>query len=119
MEALYRVACTYGTDPATGLVCDRIARNGQVLQRSARLWPQTEALKAHVVMTRLGLAPAGAIADVVRNLGARFLTDQPAGAWIDQLNAAGDAAADKIPTSSFYHVFMAYGELWRSAGPQA
>ena len=116
MAALYRVACRHGSDPVTGLVWDRIGRDGRVLQRSTRLWPQTEALKAHVVMTRLGLARQGVIAEVVRNLGARFLSDRPAGAWIDQFSAAGDAAVDKIPTSSFYHVFMAYGELQRSAG---
>ena len=119
MEALYRVACAHGCDPATGLVCDRIGRGGQVLQNSTRLWPQTEALKAHVVMARRALAHEGAIADVVRNLGMRFFTDDPAGGWIDQLSAAGDAAVDKIPTSSFYHIFMAYGELQRSAGSWA
>ncbi len=118
MGALYRAACVYGSDPETSLVWDRTTRDGRVVQRSLRLWPQTEALKAHAVMVRRGAADPAVIAKVVRNLGERFFSACPPGAWTDQLDAAGDPAVDKIPTSSFYHVFMAYAELNRLAGAQ-
>ncbi len=119
IEALYGGACAHGVDPATAMVWDRTSRGGQVLQRSTRLWPQTESLKAHAVMvTRRGVG-ATAIPKVVQNLGAHFLSGCPEGAWIDQLDAAGAPTADKIPTSSFYHLFMAFGELERLAKAQA
>ncbi len=84
-------------------------------QRSTRPWPQTESLKAHAVMARRGGDGAALIPLVVRNIGTRFLSGDPAGAWIDQLNAAGTPASDKIPTSSFYHLLMSYAELSRLA----
>ena len=118
MTALYTSANARGVDPATGLVWDGVARDGRVRQRASRLWPQTEALKAHVAMTRLGEAKSGAIPAIVRNLGERFFSACPPGAWNDQLDAPGEPGAARIPTSSFYHVFMAYAEL-RSLEPQA
>ncbi len=121
IDALYRFARAHGTDPQTAVVWDVVGRDGTVKQGSARLWPQTEALKAHIVMHRRD--PHGdagrLIPQVVRNFGGRFFRGCPPGAWMDQLDAAGDPAADKIPTSSLYHVFMSYAELDRLAADMA
>ena len=98
-----------------------------------RLWPQTEALKAHAVMARrhrdsLAGAPGSHIPSscaldaeasdalalvvaTVRNIGACFLADCPQGTWTDQLDAFGAPVSQAIPASSFYHVFMGYAEL--------
>jgi len=116
LDRLYRFAREYGTDPHTALVWDAVGRDGAVRQRSTRLWPQTEALKAHAVMARRGGDGAALIPLVVRNLGTRFLAGCPTGAWIDQLDATGKPASDKIPTSSFYHLFTGYAELAKLAG---
>jgi mannose/cellobiose epimerase-like protein (N-acyl-D-glucosamine 2-epimerase family) len=99
----------------TGLVWDVVGRNGDARRRSTRLWPQTEALKAHAVMTRRGAGGAERIPLVVGNLLNQFFRDCPAGAWNDQFDAEGRPTADKIPTSSFYHVMMGYAELDRLA----
>ena len=115
VDRLYGFAHAFGTDPASGLVWDVVGRDGGVRARSVRLWPQTEALKAHVVMVGRGAALAGVIAEVVRNLGRVFLADCPDGTWIDRFDAAGQAAVGQIPTSSFYHVMMGYAELTRLA----
>ena len=109
---LYDFALRHGVDPATGLVWDAVGRDGAPRLRSFRLWPQTEALKAHVALARRGDADALArVAPTVRAIGARFLQGCVPGAWTDQLDAAGAPASRAIPTSSFYHVFMAYAEL--------
>jgi mannose-6-phosphate isomerase len=112
---LYDFAQRHGCDPATGLVWDIVGRNGQVRARSTRLWPQTEAVKAHCVMAGRGggASPAAEarIAGLVDHLLTRFLADCPHGAWRDRFDAAGQPLGDGIPTSSFYHVFMAYAEL--------
>ena len=117
IDALYRSARRHGTDLRTGLVWDVVGRDGSAKQRSTRLWPQTEALKAHIAMHRRNPSAdaAGLIPQVVRNLGGRFFRGCPAGAWVDQFDDSGVATADKIPTSSLYHVFMGFAELDRLA----
>jgi mannose-6-phosphate isomerase len=111
INRLYEFACRHGVDPQTALVWDVVARDGSVRQRSTRLWPQTEALKAHAVMARRGAGGGGHIPLVVRNLLSRFFQGCPAGAWVDQFDGVGAPTTDKIPTSSFYHVMMSYAEL--------
>ena len=119
IDALYRVALDHGTHAQTALVWDVIARDGRLRQGSTRLWPQAEALKAHLAMTRRGRPSAALIPKVARNLGERFLSGCPAGAWVDQFDSGGAPAVDKIPTSSFYHLFMAFAELEAWSGDVA
>jgi mannose-6-phosphate isomerase len=109
---LYDFAQSHGRDPVTGRVWDAVGRDGTTQARSYRLWPQTEALKAHCVMARRGdHAADGAIAAIADDLLNNFFTNCPRGAWRDRFDAKGAAASGDIPTSSFYHVFMAYAEL--------
>ena len=115
IDRLYQFARRHGEDQATALVWDVVDRRGEPRQRSSRLWPQTEALKAHAVMARRGFGGADRVPLVVDNLLSRFFQGCPAGAWIDQFDAEGRPTADKIPTSSFYHVMMGYAELDRLA----
>ena len=115
IDRLYDFARRHGTDQQTALVWDVVARDGQSRQRSIRLWCQTEALKAHAVMARRGLDSAKLIPRTVRNLGECFLANCPAGTWIDQFDHLGTPVSDKIPTSSFYHLFTGYAELHKLA----
>jgi mannose-6-phosphate isomerase len=115
IDALYRFARQYGTDDGDGLVFDIADRDGSVIKRSTRLWPQTESLKAHAVMARRGGDGAALVVQVVSNLFRRFLANCPDGAWIDQFDSSGRPQSSRIPTSSFYHLFMAYAELDRMA----
>jgi mannose/cellobiose epimerase-like protein (N-acyl-D-glucosamine 2-epimerase family) len=119
IDRLYRFARQHGSDQRTALVWDVVGRDGSARQRSTRLWPQTEALKAHAVMARRDAGGAEQALLVVRNLLGRFFRGCPAGAWVDQFDAAGEPTADKIPTSSFYHVLMSYAELDKLAGEAA
>ena len=120
--ALYGFALRHGMDPATGLVWDAVGRDGTLRQASARLWPQTEAIKAHAVRaTRPAATPAertqaaALAARTVRTMGTRYLQGGPAGTWLDQFGPDGALLSRSIPTSSFYHVFMGYAELDRLA----
>ena len=90
---------------------DAGGRDGAPRLRSFRLWPQTEALKAHAAMARRGKDGLARVAPTVRGSGTRFLQGCLPGAWTDQLDESGAPASRLIPTSSFYHVFMAYAEL--------
>lgn len=103
---LYEFAARHGGMP----VVDAVTEQGAIRDASTRLWPQTEAIKAHLVF---GDMPAAA--RLTGTLCTRFLA--PAGTWIDHFGADGRALPDKIPASSLYHLFMAYAELHRvSAG---
>ena len=60
-----------------------------------------------------GLDTRARVARCVDNLLDRYLAVQPAGAWVDQLDAEGRPAVDKLPASTFYHVMLAFTELLR------
>lgn len=51
-ESLYRFAWEKGTDPEDGLAYAVVDDRGEVMDERKLLWPQTEMLKAHVVMYR-------------------------------------------------------------------
>lgn len=111
IEALYASALRHGTDPETGLVHDAVTRNGTQISRSHRLWPQTEALKAHAVMARRGRNTTAQTDRTIQSILDRYLSNCPRGTWIDQLDHQGRPTADKIPTSSLYHLMTAYTAL--------
>ena len=104
MEArrLYDFAARHGGLP----VIDTVDEDGAPQSRATRLWPQTEAIKAH-----LAFGNDRAAAGLTDMLCARFLEPAPAGTWIDHYDSDGRALGDKIPASSLYHLFMAYAEL--------
>jgi mannose/cellobiose epimerase-like protein (N-acyl-D-glucosamine 2-epimerase family) len=109
---LYQFAEAHGVDHATGTVYDVVGRDGRVRRASSRLWPQTEAIKAHIAMMRGGHFAAGRRLEAgVRNLLARHFTNCARGAWREQFDHQGLPSADKIPSSSLYHIVMAFGEL--------
>lgn len=87
-----------GYDAARGVVIDALDDNLAPVEASARLWPQTEFLRAALVMRRPqdALRAAGAI---------RLYLDQPStGQWRDRLSASGDFLPGPSPASSLYHI---------------
>lgn len=113
-EALYRFAEAHGVDPVDGLAYDAIRRDGSVVKRSKRCWPQTEALKAQLVMADWQGADTGArVQAITRGLFDRYLS-QGRGIWQDRLDEHGDGAAAHVPASTFYHLFLAFSEYLRA-----
>ncbi|MBO1323707.1 AGE family epimerase/isomerase [Acetobacter sp. TBRC 12305] len=110
---LYRFASAHGVEPRTGLVRDGVSRKGVVLRHSARLWAQGEGLRgvlAHAAADSLPLATS-----MATNLLDRYLSGCPQGTWIDQLDVNARPAAQRIPTSSLYHIVTAYDALDQAA----
>lgn len=111
---LYHRALALGEMPGTGLIVDQVDAGGRVLADGFRSWPQTEALKAHLGAFEAG---DGAALDRVRlsldNLLDRYLCCAPQGCWIDQLDRDLRPSIDKIPSTTFYHLFLAFSELER------
>jgi mannose-6-phosphate isomerase len=111
VDALYAHADRYGFDGA-GLVVDQILVDGVHRTASRRIWPITEAIRANLVEARLGrnrsAGKAAALAGLLRD---RFLACDPAGGWLDQLDAEGACISQFMPASTLYHLAGAIDEL--------
>lgn len=113
-RGLFRFAEENGLQAGTGLTWDEVLDDGSVHKRSFRCWPQTETLKAHLARFEFeGELDAGRVAQIVDNVLDRYLAVEPRGVWTEHLDEDGRPYGDKIPTSTLYHVFLAFAELLR------
>jgi mannose-6-phosphate isomerase len=107
-----------GVDPRRNVAIN--ALDGRLERRDAmaRLWPQTERLKAHLLAAEATGESSrwSAAGRAVEGLGP-YLEDS--GLWRDQMNAAGEFVEEAAPASSFYHIVGAILELTRIAGRAA
>jgi mannose/cellobiose epimerase-like protein (N-acyl-D-glucosamine 2-epimerase family) len=109
---LYAFADQHGTDPATGLVMNTLRRDGSVRDAGSRLWPQTEALRAHLTMAvRSNRSDPVRIAATVDRLMQHYLDRVPNGTWMDALDAAQAPLSQRVPASSLYHLMTGYAAL--------
>ncbi len=105
-------ANAHGVAPS-GLVYDQVLDDGAVHLATHRLWPQGEALKAHLVQAEAGCGDPARAAALLTALLDRYLT--PAGVWRERLQPDLTPQPGIIPTSSFYHLMMAFSEVFRVA----
>jgi N-acylglucosamine 2-epimerase/mannose-6-phosphate isomerase len=113
-EALVAFAEQHGVDPATAATFNQIRADGTPLDRSSRTWPNTERIKGHLALFELtSRDPRPAVLGSVRLLLDRYLAVSPRGSWMDVFDADGRPTASAVPTSTLYHVFLAFAELVR------
>jgi mannose/cellobiose epimerase-like protein (N-acyl-D-glucosamine 2-epimerase family) len=100
----------------------KAVRNGLALQQvlddfsphdgSARLWPQTERLKAAALAARItGDAKYFAMAASAAEALERYLATPIPGLWYDRIDVNGKIVDEPAPASSFYHLVVAVAEL--------
>jgi mannose-6-phosphate isomerase len=101
---------------ADGLLIDELRDDGHIVRASRRVWPQTEAIKAHAVAFEAGDTAAGArAARLIERLFDVFLDRPVRGGWIDHVDADGRPIVSFMPASTLYHVMLAAMEadrLW-------
>ncbi|MCG8543331.1 MAG: AGE family epimerase/isomerase [Alphaproteobacteria bacterium] len=119
--ALYDFAVANGTDPGTGQILDAVDCDGAPHDGNRRLWPQTEALKAHIAQAE-STGDAAAIDRIEQQADALFagyLENSPPGSWREHLAADGSAMVTTYPASSLYHLTLAAAELdrWNETKP--
>lgn len=103
-----------GVDPVSHATYNQIAVDGSPLDRGSRTWPNTERLKAAVAMWEIdGRDPSPVINQSAGLLLDRYLTAPTPGGWIDAFDANGRATAADMPTSTLYHIFLAFAEVLR------
>lgn len=95
-----------------GVAINELLDDFSVHDGEARLWPQTERLKAAVRMaTMTGEARYWSMAvQAARGLRRYFETAVP-GLWYDRLTVDGRFVQQPAPASSFYHIVCAIDEL--------
>jgi mannose/cellobiose epimerase-like protein (N-acyl-D-glucosamine 2-epimerase family) len=95
-----------------GLALQQVLDDFSPHDASARLWPQTERLKAAALAARTtGDARYGTIAIAATEAMLRYLDTPIAGLWYDRIGADGKLVDEPAPASSFYHLVVAVGEL--------
>lgn len=112
---LYATANAFGHHPNTGAAADTMSIEGGFVSNNARCWPQTEALKAAIILEENGVASAEAFRKQMLDVLLRHYIDGPiAGGWYDAINSAGQVTAPDMPSSTFYHIYCALAEYIES-----
>ena len=111
----------HGLDKERGVAIDELDETLQPRSSRARLWPQTEWLKAALILAeaaegderrRLLDSAAAAFDGLWLYLG-------PDGLWRDKLGPDGAFETEPAPASSLYHIVAAYRQLRETAGCSA
>lgn len=113
-DQLIGFALRHGISPL-GIAINEVSVDGSVIDGRARLWPQTERLKAAVAKFERTADDADCIeiANAYLGLEKYFVPSQPA-LWFDKLDQAGTPILEDVPASSFYHIVGGISELLRT-----
>lgn len=109
-ERLARRGETLGVDPVRRVAVNAIDAHGAVLDPAARLWPQTERLKAALALRGLDERWTQTACDAADSLGAYTRPTGP-GLWCDVMGTDGSVRLEPAPASSLYHIACAISEL--------
>lgn len=112
---LIEVGERHGVDPERGVAFNSLCADLKPRDLTARLWPQTERLKAGVAAAlETGEDRYWAMAaDAGRGLQKYLATETP-GLWLDRMNPDGSFIDEPAPASSFYHIVGAILDLDRA-----
>jgi mannose/cellobiose epimerase-like protein (N-acyl-D-glucosamine 2-epimerase family) len=110
---LFRIG-TAGVDRSRQVAVNALLDDLSVHDAGARLWPQTERLKAALILSAEPGAQAkdyeAEAVDALEGLTG-YLAEPLAGLWRDKREPGGAFVAEPAPASSFYHIVCAIAEL--------
>lgn len=113
-DRLYAFAHRRGVDPATGLLIGELDRSGAVRDRSVRLWPHAEWVRAEAIRLRdsePGTRQIAHLASAYRSLR-RFIDGCRPGLWHERYLADRQAFdLGPAPATSLYHLVGAFTAL--------
>lgn len=110
----------FGIDRKSGVAINELLDDGSVHDAGARLWPQTERIKAQLILAEF----SGDVAERAEHAAAAaagcaglalYLETPTRGLWRDRLLPDGTFKEEPAPASSFYHIVCAIEELSRRA----
>ena len=109
---MHQLGVEHGVDPIRGVAIDQISTDLTVISDRARLWPQTERIKASAILGQYAGSEAERTAlgeevtAAAKGLWLYLETPIP-GLWRDKLLADGSFVAEPAPASSLYHIACA------------
>jgi mannose-6-phosphate isomerase len=109
---MHRLGVDHGIDPARGVAIDAISTDLTVVSDRARLWPQTERIKASAILGQHASSDterasyAAEVAAAAKGLWL-YLQTPMRGLWRDKLLADGTFVDEPAPASSLYHIACA------------
>ena len=112
-DRLVQFARKSGIDRRRNVAINEVLLEGLEHKKSARLWPQTERLKAATARYKRTKSSIELNEVFLSDLGLRqyFLRNEP-GLWRDKFNANGTWEKEPAaPGSSFYHITCGYSEI--------
>ena len=113
---LFAMADRHGYDPDHGGIHDQIDRAGAPLLTTRRIWPVTEAIKAHAARIEAGESvPEGQPGRLIAHLFKDFLRPERHG-WIETMTRDAQPRQTTLPGSTPYHLFLAAAEAARVLG---
>jgi mannose-1-phosphate guanylyltransferase/mannose-6-phosphate isomerase len=106
-----------GVDPTRSVVVDAMNYGGAITDPRARLWPQTERLKAALTLaTGAESERRGWLVDQATDAAGglwRYLETPAIGLWRDRMSPDGGFIDEACPASSLYHIVGAVQALSR------
>lgn len=113
---LYEIG-SRGVDERRNVTMDALNDDLSVRSDQARLWPQTERLKAALVLAEGSEGGARSLLlDDARNALAGLQSYlEPSGLWRDKMLTDGLFADEPAPASSLYHIMVAHQQLRTTA----
>lgn len=111
-DRLVAFARSHGVDRNRGVMINEVGLDGALHNANARLWPQTERLKAALARFRRTGETDEANEAVQAFAGLQvFLKTPVSGLWRDKLQADGQWVCEPAPGSSLYHITCSLAEL--------
>ncbi len=107
-----------GVAELSGVAQDAMNIDGTLRSGRARLWPQTEWLKASLLLAEQSAdgERAALLADAEQAMKALWLYLTSDGVWHDKRLVDGGFVEEAAPASSLYHIMAAFDQLARSCG---
>ena len=115
VSKLVAFADANGLDRKRRVALNGIKLDGSVADPIARLWPQTERIRAYLIDRHDG--DEARLREATESL-LRYLDAPLPGLWYENLAADGQFVVEAAPATSLYHIVGAVGELWACFGAQ-
>jgi mannose-6-phosphate isomerase len=112
-KRLFEIGTTAGVDRDRGVAVDQLLDDHSLFKANARLWPQTERIKAWLIFQTSGLDERPLDQEGIFALSGlqQYLSVPLQGLWRDKLGADGRFVDEPAPASSLYHIVCAAAEI--------
>jgi mannose-6-phosphate isomerase len=113
VRRLIAFADANGLDRKRRVAVNGIKLDGSPADMTARLWPQTERIRAYLIDRQNG--DEARLCEAIESL-CQYLDTPLPGLWYENLGADGRFVVEAAPATSLYHIVGAIRELWTCCG---